>query len=145
MVYQNIEILLVEDSAADAEMTLRTLKKRNIANSVEWVKDGVEALEYLFCEGAYADRGNGKPRMVLLDLKMPRLDGMQVLQRMKADERTSNIPVVMMTSSREEGDLMRSYELGVNSYIVKPVDFGEFADTVSQVGMYWMIANQVPE
>lgn len=144
MVYQNVEILLVEDSAADAEMTLRTLKKRNIANNVEWVKDGVEALEYLFCEGAYAGRGNGRPRMVLLDLKMPRLDGMQVLQRMKADERTSAIPVVMMTSSREEGDLLRSYELGVNSYIVKPVDFGEFADTVSQVGMYWMIANQVP-
>ncbi|MFT3808114.1 response regulator [Arenimonas sp.] len=145
MVYQNVEILLVEDSAADAEMTLRTLKKRNIANSVEWVRDGVEALEYLFCEGQYDGRSNGRPRLVLLDLKMPRLDGLQVLERMKDDERTSSIPVVMMTSSREEGDLLRSYELGVNSYIVKPVDFGEFADIVSQVGMYWMIANQVPE
>lgn len=145
MVYQNVEILLVEDSAADAEMTLRTLKKASIANSVEWVRDGVEALEYLFCEGQYEGRSNGRPRMVLLDLKMPRMDGMQVLERMKADARTSSIPVVMMTSSREEGDLLRSYELGVNSYIVKPVDFGEFAETVSQVGMYWLIANQVPQ
>ncbi len=145
MVYQNVEILLVEDSAADAELTLRTLKKASIANSVEWVRDGVEALEYLFCEGQYEGRSNGRPRMVLLDLKMPRMDGMQVLERMKADARTSSIPVVMMTSSREEGDLLRSYELGVNSYIVKPVDFGEFAETVSQVGMYWLIANQVPQ
>lgn len=145
MVYQNVEILLVEDSAADAEMTLRTLKKANIANSVEWVRDGVEAIDYLFCEGQYEGRSNGRPRMVLLDLKMPRMDGMQVLERMKADARTSSIPVVMMTSSREEGDLLRSYELGVNSYIVKPVDFGEFAETVSQVGMYWLIANQVPQ
>ncbi len=145
MVYQNVEILLVEDSAADAEMTLRTLKKASIANSVEWVRDGVEALEYLFCEGQYEGRSNGRPRMVLLDLKMPRMDGMQVLERMKADARTSSIPVVMMTSSREEGDLLRSYELGVNSYVVKPVDFGEFAETVSQVGMYWLIANQVPQ
>lgn len=145
MVYQNVEILLVEDSAADAEMTLRTLKKASIANSVEWVRDGVEALDYLFCEGQYEGRSNGRPRMVLLDLKMPRMDGMQVLERMKADARTSSIPVVMMTSSREEGDLLRSYELGVNSYIVKPVDFGEFAETVSQVGMYWLIANQVPQ
>lgn len=145
MVYQNVEILLVEDSAADAEMTLRTLKKASIANSVEWVRDGVEALDYLFCEGQYEGRSNGRPRMVLLDLKMPRMDGMQVLERMKADARTSSIPVVMMTSSREEGDLLRSYELGVNSYVVKPVDFGEFAETVSQVGMYWLIANQVPQ
>ena len=144
MTYQNVEILLVEDSSADAEMTLRTLKRRNIANHVEWVKDGVEALEYLFSEGAFADRGSAQPRLVLLDLKMPRMDGLQVLKRMKGDERTRHIPVVMMTSSREEGDLLASYALGVNSYIVKPVDFDEFADTVSQVGMYWMISNQVP-
>ena len=144
MTYQNVEILLVEDSSADAEMTLRTLKRRNIANSVEWVRDGVEALEFLFCEGAFAGRSNGDPRLVLLDLKMPRMDGLQVLERMKQDERTRHIPVVMMTSSREEGDLLQGYQLGVNSYIVKPVDFGEFAETVSQVGMYWMISNQVP-
>lgn len=145
MNYQQVEILLVEDSAADAEMTMRTLKRRGIANSVEWVKDGVEALDYLFCRGGYAERGNGAPKMVMLDLKMPRLDGLQVLREMKQDPRTQAIPVVMMTSSREEGDLLASYRLGVNSFVVKPVDFAEFAETVSQVGMYWMIANQVPD
>lgn len=145
MNYQQVEILLVEDSRADAEMTLRTLKKKGIANSVEWVRDGVEALEYLFCEGQYSDRSNGHPRLVLLDLKMPRMDGLQVLERMKADPRTRTIPVVMMTSSREEGDLVASYERGVNSFVVKPVDFAEFADTVAQVGMYWMIANEAPD
>jgi two-component system response regulator len=145
MNYQHVEVLLVEDSSADAEMTLRTLKKRGIANSVEWVRDGVEALEYLFREGRYANRSNGHPKLVLLDLKMPLMDGLQVLERMKADARTRTIPVVMMTSSREEGDLLASYRLGVNSYVVKPVDFGEFAEMVSKVGMYWMIANQAPD
>lgn len=145
MNFQQVEILLVEDSSADAEMTMRTLKRRGIANSIEWVKDGVEALDYLFCRGDYVERANGLPKMVLLDLKMPRLDGLQVLRDMKQDPRTQAIPVVMMTSSREEGDLLASYRLGVNSFVVKPVDFGEFAETVSQVGMYWMIANQVPD
>jgi len=144
MNFQQVEILLVEDSHADAEMTLRTLKRRGIANSIQWVRDGVEALDYLFCAGEYADRVPGLPRMVLLDLKMPRMDGLQVLQRMKADVRTQTIPVVMMTSSREEGDLVASYQLGVNSFVVKPVDFGEFAETVAQVGMYWLIANEAP-
>jgi len=145
MSYQQVEILLVEDSSADAEMTLRTLKKRGIANTVEWVRNGVEALDFLFCENAYAGRPSGHPRMVLLDLKMPLMDGLQVLERMKSDPRTRTIPVVMMTSSREEGDLLTSYRLGVNSYVVKPVDFGDFADMVSQVGMYWMISNQTTE
>jgi two-component system response regulator len=145
MNYQHVEVLLVEDSSADAEMTLRTLKKRGIANSVEWVRDGVEALEYLFREGRYANRSEGHPKLVLLDLKMPLMDGLQVLERMKADARTRTIPVVMMTSSREEGDLLTSYRLGVNSYVVKPVDFSEFAEMVSKVGMYWMIANQAPD
>jgi two-component system, response regulator len=145
MNYRQVEILLVEDSRADAEMTLRTLKKKGIANDVEWVRDGVEALEYLFCEGQYAGRGNGHPKMVLLDLKMPRMDGLQVLQRMREDPRTRLIPVVMMTSSREEGDLLESYQRGVNSFVVKPVDFAEFAETVAQVGMYWMIANEAPD
>jgi CheY-like chemotaxis protein len=144
MNFQQVEILLVEDSSADAEMTLRTLKKRGIANSVEWVRDGVEAIDYLFCQETYAGRDNGLPKLVLLDLKMPRMDGLQVLERMKSDARTRKVPVVMMTSSREEGDLIASYELGVNSYVVKPVDFDEFAVTVAQVGMYWLIANQAP-
>jgi len=145
MNYQQVDILLAEDSKADAEMTLRTLKRRGIANNIEWVRNGVEALNYLHCEGRYADRPNGFPKLVLLDLKMPKMDGLQVLKHMKADPRTKTIPVVMMTSSREEGDLVTSYELGVNSYVVKPVDFTEFAETVAQVGMYWMIANEAPD
>ena len=140
-----LEILLVEDSAADAEMTLRTLKRRGIANRIEWVRDGVEALDFLFREGAYSARQGAAPRLVLLDLKMPRLDGLQVLERLKKDERTRTIPVVMMTSSREEGDLLASYHLGVNSFIVKPVDFAEFAEKVAEVGMYWMLSNQAPD
>jgi two-component system response regulator len=145
MNYQHVEILLVEDSTADAEMTMRTLKRRGIANNVHGVRDGVEALDYLFCTGGHSSRANGHPKLVLLDLKMPRMDGLQVLERMKADAHTRTIPVVMMTSSREEGDLIASYRLGVNSFVVKPVDFGEFAETVAQVGMYWMIANEAPE
>lgn len=142
--FQHVEILLVEDSDSDAEMTLRTLKKRGIANLIERARDGVEALEFLQCRGAWAERKCVNPRMVLLDLKMPRMDGLQLLELMKKDEDLRTIPVVMMTSSREEGDMLASYRLGVNSYIVKPVDFAEFAETVSQVGMYWMIANQAP-
>ena len=145
MNYQQVEILLVEDSKPDADMTMRTLRKRGIANNVEWVKNGLEAIEYLFHEGAYANRPAGAPKLVLLDLKMPLMDGLQVLEKMKADPRTKAIPVVMMTSSREEGDLLASYRLGVNSYVVKPVDFHDFAEMVSQVGMYWMLSNQVPE
>jgi len=140
--YQHVQILLVEDSVQDAELTRRALKRHSVANDVAWVRDGVEALEYLFCEGKYADRDNGPPKLVLLDMKMPRMDGLQVLAKLKGDERTRTIPVVMLTSSREERDLIESYKLGVNSYIVKPVDFEQFADTVSQVGMYWVLANQ---
>jgi two-component system response regulator len=125
-------------------MTLRTLKKRGIANDIEWVKDGIEALEFLRCEGAWAERRNGHPRLVLLDLKMPRMDGLEVLRHLKQDARTRSIPVVMMTSSREEGDLVESYALGVNSYIVKPVDFGAFAEVVAKIGLYWVVTNRVP-
>jgi CheY-like chemotaxis protein len=125
-------------------MTLRTLKRRGIVNNVEWVRDGIEALDYLNCTGPYADRTNGNPKLVLLDLKMPRMDGLQLLELMKANPLTRTIPVVMMTSSREEGDLMASYRLGVNSFVVKPVEFGEFAETVARVGMYWILANVAP-
>jgi CheY-like chemotaxis protein len=142
--YQPIQILLVEDSVNDAELTQRALKRRGMVNDIAWVKDGVEALEYLFCEGRYADRDNGPPKLVLLDLKMPRMDGLQVLERLKGNEATRNIPIVMLTSSREEGDLISSYTLGVNSYIVKPVDFEQFAEIVDQIGMYWVLANQAP-
>lgn len=142
MSQQRVDILLVEDSVADAEMTLRTLKRRGVVNTVEWVRDGVEAIDYLFREDQFAAREPGMPKLVLLDLKMPRMDGLQVLARMRGDERTKAVPVVMMTSSREEGDVLASYELGVNSYVVKPVDFSEFAERVVQVGLYWMMANE---
>lgn len=139
---QHVDILLVEDSVADAEMTMRTLSCRGVANSVEWVHDGVEAVEYLFREGKYIDRKPGMPKLVLLDLKMPRMDGLQVLARMREHAATKTVPVVMMTSSREEGDVLASYKLGVNSYVVKPVEFNDFAETVVQVGLYWLMANQ---
>ena len=145
MSLRQVEILLVEDSTADAEMTMSTLKRRGIANHVVWVRDGVEALEYLFREGEHAGRDTGDPKLVLLDIKMPRMDGLQVLEKLKKDKRTQRIPVVMMTSSREEFDLLASYTLGVNSYVVKPVDFDAFATVVAQVGMYWMLANEVPD
>jgi two-component system response regulator len=140
--YVHVLILLVEASALDAELTGRALRWHNVAYEVDWVRDGVAALDYIFCEGEYAGRDSGPPKLVLLDVKMPRMDGLQVLERLKRDERTRTIPVVMLTSSREEKDLVESYKLGVNSYIVKPVDFEQFADTVSQVGMYWVLANQ---
>ena len=144
MSYQNVEVLLVEDSDADAEMTLRTLRRRGIANRIERVHDGVDALDYLRLQGSHAARTSGLPRLVLLDLKMPRMDGLQVLREMKSDARLRKIRGVLRPSPRAEGDLLESYELGVNSYVVKPVDFGAFAETIAQVGMYWMIANQAP-
>ena len=139
-----IEILLVEDSDADAEMTMRALKKGNVANKLLWVKDGVEALEFVHCTGAYSQRPNGHPKLMLLDIKMPRLDGIEVLRRLKSDESTRMIPVVMLTSSAEERDVVESYRLGVNSYLVKPVDFGEFVKVVAYAGLFWALMNRVP-
>jgi two-component system, response regulator len=139
-----VDILLVEDNSADAEMTLRALRKRNLSNQVQWVKDGPEALDYLFFQGAYRKRSIGNPKIVLLDLKMPKMDGIEVLRRIREDERTRLVPVVMLTSSAEENDIVRSYELGVNSYIVKPVEFDKFVEEVSKLGVYWVIMNRAP-
>jgi len=141
---QQVEILLVEDNAEDAEMTMRALRKRNLANHLHWVKDGEEALEYLFCTGRYAGRDRAQPpRLVLLDIKMPKVDGIEVLRRVKASE-LKQVPVVVMTSSNEERDVLESYRLGVNSYIVKPVQFEDFMETVSKIGLYWLLTNRVP-
>lgn len=143
--YQEVDILLAEDSAQDAELALRALRKNNLANKVVWVKDGQEALDFIFCQGEYASRSpNHRPKLLLLDLKMPKVDGIEVLRRVKADQNSRSIPVVIMTSSNEERDVVESYRLGVNSYIVKPVDFTQFLETVSKAGLYWMVANRVP-
>ena len=140
-----VEILLVEDNPHDVEMTLRALKKHNLANKVQVVKDGAEALDYIFATGAYAERNiNDHPKVILLDLKLPKVDGMEVLRRIRADERTKCIPVVVLTSSQEERDIAESYKLGVNSYIVKPVDFDKFLSTVQELGLYWLLLNKPP-
>jgi len=139
-----VEILLVEDNPTDAELTLRALRSNNLANNVVWVKDGAEALDFLNCRGNYANRKNGTPKLILLDLKLPKIDGIEVLREIKTDSKTQMIPVVMLTSSQEERDLVESYRLGVNSYIVKPVDFEKFLDTVSKVGFYWSLMNKIP-
>jgi len=139
------EILIVEDNPLDLEMTLRGLRKANLANRIEVARDGAEALDFLFCEGAYAHRRiEDAPRLVLLDLKLPKVDGLEVLARLKADERTRAIPVVMLTSSQEQRDLAQSYQLGVNSYIVKPVDFENFVAAVRELGSYWLLLNKTP-
>lgn len=140
--FEQIEILLVEDSALDAELTMTALSGGNIANRVTWVKDGEAALDYLFCRGMYEGRSGIHPRLVLLDLKMPKVSGIEVLRTMKGDERLKSIPVVIMTSSDEESDVAETYALGVNSYIVKPVDFNAFADVTRQAGFYWLAINR---
>jgi len=140
-----MEILLVEDNPEDAEMTMRALRKRNLANQLRWVKDGEEALEYLFCTGRYAGRDPARPpKIVLLDIKMPKVDGIEVLRRVK-NSPLKSVPVVVMTSSNEERDVVESYRLGVNSYIVKPVAFEAFLETVSKIGLYWVLTNRVPQ
>ena len=136
-------ILLAEDSANDVELTLAALGP-NLANEIVVVSDGAEALDYLHGRGAYADRLPGNPALLLLDLKMPKVDGLEVLRTLKGDPRLKTIPVVMLTSSREEQDLIASYELGVNSYVVKPVDFAEFMEAVRQIGIFWAVVNEAP-
>jgi two-component system response regulator len=138
------DILLVEDSDADAEMITRALRKGGLVNRVSRAHDGVEAIEYVFREGAFEHREDGHPKLILLDLKMPRLDGIEVLRRLKSDPKTKMIPVVMLTSSAEERDIIESYHLGLNSYLVKPVSFSAFTDVVVQAGLYWAVTNRLP-
>jgi two-component system response regulator len=139
------EILLVEDNPHDEELTLHALKQHKLANRIHVVRDGAEALDYIFGENKYAGRKQmAHPRVVLLDLKLPKVDGLEVLKRMKSDPATQQIPVVMLTSSREERDVIASYESGVNSYITKPVDFEQFAEAVKQLGLYWLLLNEPP-
>ena len=138
----NAEILLVEDNPHDAEMTMRALKKVNLANKLIHVKDGAQALDFIFARGTYAGRQiENKPKVILLDIKMPKVDGIEVLRQIKSNEATKAIPVVIMTSSKEQQDVITSYNLGVNSYVVKPVDFESFAKAVSELGLYWLITN----
>ena len=138
-------ILLVEDSMADAEMSLDALREANLANPVVHLQDGVECMDWLHCRGAWATREPGNPAVVLLDIKMPRMDGLEVLTRMRADERLRRIPVVILSSSREESDLARSWDIGVNAYVIKPVDVDQFFTAVRTLGQFWAVLNQAPE
>jgi two-component system, response regulator len=145
MKVKNTMILLVEDNPDDEALTLRALKKNNIRNAVFVARDGAEALDFLFCTGAYADRDpNDLPQLILLDIKLPKIDGLEVLRRIRRDKRTHLLPVVVLTSSKEEQDLIEAYEGGANSYVRKPVDFTQFAESIQQLGMYWLVLNEIP-
>jgi two-component system, response regulator len=145
MVTDQVEILLIEDDPRDVRLTLRALEKENVKNRVEVVRDGEEALDFVFCRGSFVVRSPAHPpRLVLLDLKLPKVDGMEVLRQIKSNANTQAIPVVILTSSKEERDLVESYKLGVNSYIQKPVDFDQFRETIKTAGFYWLIVNQPP-
>jgi CheY-like chemotaxis protein len=141
----DVEILLVEDSPEDAELTLRSLRRNNLANRIHWARDGEEALDFLFCRGSFSPRSlQTPPRVVLLDLKLPKVDGLEVLRHLKEDPRTQPIPVVIVTSSREEEDVVRGYRFGANSYVQKPMDFDQFREAVRQLGLYWLVTNEPP-
>ena len=143
MNHNEIEVLLVEDNMHDAELTIRSLKKVNLASKLFHVKDGAEALDFIYARGDYADRNTDNwPKLIILDIKMPKVDGIEVLRQIKSNELTKAIPVVIMTSSKEEQDIVTSYNLGVNSYVVKPVNFADFAKAVAELGLYWLIINQ---
>ena len=140
-----IEILLVEDNPSDLELALRALQQQNLCNNVQVARDGEEALDFIFCQGAFAGRrANELPRVILLDLKLPLIDGMEVLRQVRGDARTRHVPVVVLTSSTEERDVVESYALGVNSYIAKPVDFDQFMDAMKAIGLYWLMLNRPP-
>ncbi len=141
---QIVEILLVEDNPNDEKLALHAFQKHNLANRIHVVRDGAEALEFIFCTGVYAQRRPSNPRVILLDKKLPLVDGMEVLRQIRADPRTRQVPVVMLTSSSEERDIVESYKLGVNSYIVKPVDFEQFSEAAQQLGYYWLLLNKQP-
>lgn len=141
-----VDILLVEDNPNDVELTLLAFKQQNITNEVHVVRDGAEALDFVFCVGKYSQRKiHDRPKVILLDLKLPKVDGLEVLRQLKEDPRSRSIPVVMLTSSQQDPDIQRSYELGVNSYIVKPVDFVQFSQAVQKLGFYWLLLNQPPD
>jgi len=145
MTEQEVEILLVEDNPLDVELTLHALRNNNLANQIQVVRDGEEALDFLLCKGAYSDRNSHhQPRLILLDLKLPKVDGLEVLRIIKSDTRTKAIPVAVVTSSKEEKDMILGYQLGTNSYIQKPVDFNEFRETIKHLGLYWLLVNQPP-
>jgi two-component system response regulator len=140
-----IDILLVEDNPQDVELTMRTLKKHHVANRLFVVSDGEEAIDFLFCKGKYSQRINHLPKVIFLDIKLPKLNGLEVLKIIKSDEHLHHLPVVMLTSSVEDPDIKAAYEMGANSYVVKPVDFTNFSETISNLGMYWLVVNQPPK
>jgi two-component system, response regulator len=146
MMQNRVDLLLVEDNINDAELTIRQLKKNNMANNLFHVKDGEEALEFIFSTGRFASRGDvtQRPKIILLDIQMPKVNGIEVLQRLKSDQRTQSIPVVILTSSKEDPDIQKCYALGANSYIVKPVNFESFAEAIKNLGFYWLLLNQPP-
>jgi two-component system response regulator len=144
--FHDVDVLLVEDNPDDAGLVLRELKKNHLGNKIIHLSDGAEALDFIFTRGKYAERKiEDKPKVILLDLKMPKVDGLQVLRAIRSDERTKLIPVVVMTSSKEEKDIIQSYSLGVNAYVVKPVNFEHFSKAVAELGMFWILVNQPPE
>ena len=141
-----VEILLVEDNPRDVELTIRAFKKRNLANNLFVVKDGADALDFVFCQGNFTDRNISMPlKVILLDLKLPKISGLEVLQALKKNEQTSTIPIVVVTSSREDPDIKKAYELGANGYVVKPVDFDAFSEAVTRLGLFWLLVNQPPK